>query len=46
MDYLTVRLIHIATACISIGLFAARRDALGGIDWRRWRWLRIVPHMS
>lgn len=24
MDYLTVRLIHIATACISIGLFAAR----------------------
>ena len=47
MDYLTVRSIHIATACISIGLFAARGTMeLGGVDWRRWRWLRIAPHVN
>ena len=47
MDYLTVRTNHIATACMSIMLFAARGTMqLGGIDWRRWRWLRIVPHLN
>ena len=47
MDYLTVRTVHIATACISIGLFTARGAMqLGGIDWRRWRWLRIAPHLN
>jgi uncharacterized membrane protein SirB2 len=47
MDYLTVRAIHVATVCISIGLFAARGAmALGGVDWRRWRWLRIAPHLN
>jgi len=49
MDYLTVRTIHIATACMSIVLFAARGAMqLGGIDWRRWRWrwLRIAPHLN
>ena len=47
MDYLTVRTVHIATACISIALFTARGAMqLGGIDWRRWRWLRIAPHLN
>jgi len=47
MDYLTIRTVHIATACISIALFTARGAMqLGGIDWRRWRWLRIAPHLN
>ena len=47
MDYLTIRAIHVACAGISIGLFAARGTMqLAAIDWRRWRWLRIVPHVN
>lgn len=47
MNYLTIRAIHVACAGISIGLFAARGAMqLGGFDWRRWRWLRIVPHVN
>jgi len=47
MDYLSVRTVHIATACTSIALFTARGAMqLGGIDWRRWRWLRIAPHLN
>ena len=47
MNYLTIRAVHIACAGISIGLFAARGAMqLGGIDWRRWRWLRIAPHLN
>ncbi len=47
MDYQTIRAVHIACAGISIGLFAVRGAMqLGGIDWRRWRWLRIAPHIN
>lgn len=47
MDYPTIRTLHIACAGISIGLFFARGAMqLGGIDWRRWRWLRIAPHVN
>jgi uncharacterized membrane protein SirB2 len=47
MDYATIRSLHITCAAISITLFAARGAMqLAGIAWRRWRWLRIVPHLN
>ncbi len=47
IDYAAVRQIHITSAAFSIGLFAARGGMqCAGIDWRRWRWLRIVPHVN
>lgn len=47
MDYSTVRAVHVGCAAISINLFAARGAMqLGGVDWRRWRWLRIAPHVN
>lgn len=47
MDYHTLRLLHMTCAAISIGLFAARGGMqMAGIDWRKWRWLRIVPHLN
>ncbi|WP_428422492.1 SirB2 family protein [Methylibium sp.] len=47
MDYPTVRAVHIGCAVISITLFAARGAMqLGGVDWRRWRWLRMAPHLN
>jgi uncharacterized membrane protein SirB2 len=45
--YPALRNVHVACAAISIGLFATRGAMqLRGIDWRRWRWLRIVPHVN
>ena len=47
MDYATIRTLHITCAVISITLFTARGAMqLAGADWRRWRWLRIVPHLN
>jgi uncharacterized membrane protein SirB2 len=47
VEYATVRTIHMACAGISISLFVARGCMqLAGIDWRRWRWLRIAPHLN
>ena len=47
MEYLNVRAVHIACAGISIGLFAARGAMqVRKVDWRRWRWLRIAPHLN
>lgn len=47
MDYQMIRAVHIACAGISIGLFALRGTMqLGAIDWRRWRWLRVAPHIN
>ena len=47
MDYSAVRIVHVSCAAISISLFAARGAMqLGGVDWRRWRWLRIAPHVN
>lgn len=34
-------------AGISITLFVARGSMqLAGVDWRRWRWLRLAPHLN
>jgi uncharacterized membrane protein SirB2 len=47
MDHSTLRAVHIGCAGISIGLFVLRGAMQGaGIDWRRWRWLRIAPHVN
>ncbi|MDO9315725.1 MAG: SirB2 family protein [Burkholderiaceae bacterium] len=47
MDHSTLRAIHIGCVAISIGLFVLRGAMQGaGIDWRRWRWLRIAPHAN
>ena len=47
MDYLSVRTVHVACAGTSISLFAARGlMQMGNVDWRRWRWLRIAPHLN
>lgn len=47
MDYATIRALHVTCAGLSIALFCARGAMqLGGIDWRRWRWLRVAPHVN
>jgi uncharacterized membrane protein SirB2 len=47
MSYTTIRTLHIVCAGLSIGLFLARGSMqLSGIAWRRWRWLRIAPHIN
>ena len=47
MDYLHLRLLHISCASLSISLFLLRGVLqLAGVDWRRRRWLRIVPHLN
>ena len=47
MDYASVRAIHVVCAGISIALFIARGSMqLAGVDWRRWRWLRLAPHLN
>ena len=47
MDYASVRAIHIVCAGISIAFFIARGSMqLADVDWRRWRWLRLAPHLN
>lgn len=47
MPYLAVRHLHITFVTISICLFILRGSLqLAGIDWRRWRILRIAPHVN
>ena len=47
MDDAAIRHRHIACAGISVSLFTARGGMhLGGIDWRRWCWLNIVPPIN
>lgn len=47
MDYSTLRAVHVGCVAISIGLFVARGAMqMHGVDWRRWRWLRIAPHVN
>lgn len=47
MDYGTIRSIHLASAAASIMLFMLRGMLqLASVDWRRWRWLRIMPHVN
>lgn len=47
MDYADIRLLHIACAYASITLFVLRGALqFSSIDWRRWRALRIAPHVN
>ena len=47
MSYLAVRHLHITFVTLSISLFILRGGLqLAGIDWRRWRVLRIAPHVN
>ncbi|MDH5707654.1 MAG: SirB2 family protein [Hylemonella sp.] len=47
MEYAHIRLLHISCVAISVSLFALRAGLqLFGVDWRRWRWLRIAPHLN
>lgn len=47
MEYATIRLVHISCATISISLFVLRGGLqFSGVQWRRWRWLRIAPHIN
>lgn len=47
MPYAEIRLLHISCAAISITLFALRGALqFHGIAWRRWRVLRIAPHIN
>ena len=47
MDYATVRTLHLGCAMLSITLFVARGSMqLAGVNWRQWRWLRILPHLN
>jgi uncharacterized membrane protein SirB2 len=47
VEYASVRTLHITCATLSIALFALRSGlALVDVDWRRWRWLRIAPHVN
>lgn len=46
MNYLALRHLHMGFALLSISLFLLRGGcALAGIDWRRWRVLRWLPHV-
>ena len=47
LDYTAVRMVHIAFAATSVGLFTARASLqLGGMNWRQWPWLCIAPHVN
>ncbi len=47
MDYASVRTLHITCAGLSIVLFGARGlMQIGGLAWRRGRWLRFAPHLN
>lgn len=47
MDYADIRLLHISCASLSISLFVLRGALqFAGVHWRRWRVLRIAPHVN
>lgn len=47
MPYLEIRTLHIVCVMLSISLFIARASMqFAGIDWRKWRWLKILPHAN
>ncbi len=47
MEYAHIRLLHITCAVTSVSLFMARGLLqLRGVQWRRWTWLRIAPHLN
>lgn len=47
MTYATIKLLHMACAALSITLFLLRAGiALAGVDWRKWRILKVLPHVN
>lgn len=47
MDYGIIRSIHLSCVAASITLFMLRGMLqLASVNWRQWRWLRIVPHVN
>src|SRR4051812_8055369 len=46
MNYLHIKYLHISCVGLSISLFILR-GALqqAGVEWRRWRVLRVAPHV-
>lgn len=46
MNYGAVKSLHVACVAVSIGLFTLRAALQWqGVPWRRWRVLRIAPHV-
>jgi uncharacterized membrane protein SirB2 len=47
IEYSTVRAVHIGSAALSITLFVARAGMQWARwNWRQWRWLRVLPHLT
>ncbi|MDR3411156.1 MAG: SirB2 family protein [Formivibrio sp.] len=47
MDYLMIKHAHVGFVGFSITLFTLRGIMqFSGIDWRRWRLLKILPHLN
>ncbi len=47
MDYAAVRCLHISCALVSVALFMVRGWLQWkGVSWRRWWWLRVLPHLN
>jgi uncharacterized membrane protein SirB2 len=46
MSYFAIRDVHITCVILSISLFVLRGGLqLAGVDWRRWKPLRFLPHI-
>ncbi|GAB2900838.1 SirB2 family protein [Uliginosibacterium flavum] len=46
MTYWTIKYLHVSCVMLSISLFVLRGCLqLAGVDWRRWKLLRIAPHV-
>ncbi|HSD37189.1 MAG TPA: SirB2 family protein [Rhodocyclaceae bacterium] len=44
--YMSIKHVHITCVALSISLFTLRGTLqLAGVEWRRWRVLRIAPHI-
>ena len=45
--YIFIRCLHAGCAGLNIGLFLARGSMqIANVNWRRWRWLRVAPHIN
>jgi len=46
MSYFAIRDVHVTCVILSISLFVLRGGLqLAGVDWRRWKPLRFLPHL-
>ncbi len=47
ISYADIRLVHITSVSLSISLFLLRGALqFSGVNWRRWRLLRVMPHIN